>query len=288
METTPTSLNWRDCMSICHRVPSSCTPVAISFNLLLPYKSYRKKVSILPSFGLRVAFIQRLGEYLFKTSFRGKGFLNVKNHVSSIVLSWLPENRLVKFKTLWKIVCWSLVARSRGGLGGSGSGCKNVWRWPRAVPVLVSGVSYIHHHMTILPYHAIQTIPSFPCIWPSVLPTIPFIPCLWPSIPCTPKVEASLPLPRMPPTLGSAPVSALSYIDHVADYMHTNQRLQDVPSLRQFPTEVPMYLPIKGWPGAKLRIKSVRIKIHFKTTSKRQTHHSDWNNFSIAGPTSDV
>ena len=161
METTPTSLNWRDCMSICHRVPSSCTPVAISFNLLLPYKSYRKKVSILPSFGLRVAFIQRLGEYLFKTSFRGKGFLNVKNHVSSIVLSWLPENRLVKFKTLWKIVCWSLVARSRGGLGGSGSGCKNVWRWPRAVPVLVSGVSYIHHHMTILPYHAIQPYHPF-------------------------------------------------------------------------------------------------------------------------------
>ena len=87
-------------MSICHRVPSSCTPVAISFNSLLPYKSYRKKVSILPSFGLRVAFIQRLGEYLFKTSFRGKGFLNVKNHVSSIILSWSPELRLAKFKTL--------------------------------------------------------------------------------------------------------------------------------------------------------------------------------------------
>ena len=64
----------------------------------------------------------------------------------------------------------------------------------------------------------------------------------------------------MPPTLGSAPVSALSYIDHVADYMHTNQRLQDVPSPRQFPTEVPMYLPIKGWPGAKLGIKSVSNK----------------------------
>ena len=62
------------------------------------------------------------------------------------------------------------------------------------------------------------------------------------------------------PSLGSAPVSALSYIDHVADYMHTNQRLQDVPSLRQFPTEVPMYLPIKGWPGAKLGIKSVSNK----------------------------
>ena len=42
-----------------------------------------------------------------------------------------------------------------------------------------------------------------------------------------PRVEASkgyLPLPRMPSprsaTLGSALVSALSYIDHVADYMH--------------------------------------------------------------------
>ena len=68
------------------------------------------------------------------------------------------------------------------------------------------------------------------------------------------------------PSQGSAPVSALSYIDHVADYMHTNQRLQDVPSLRQFPTEVPMYLPIKGWPGAKLGIKSVSNK------STRQDH----------------
>jgi len=69
-------------------------------------------------------------------------------------------------------------------------------------------------------------------------------------------------------TLGSALVSALSYIDHVADYMHTNQRLQDVPSPKQFPTEVPMYLPVKGWPGAKLGINLFQIKVHGKTMSK--------------------
>ena len=130
--------------------------------------------------------------------------------------------------------------------------------------------------MTILPYHAIQ--PYHPFHAYDHLYSLPYH-----TMPMTihtmhyqrqKLLKASLPLPRMP-SLGSAPVSALSYIDHVADYMHTNQRLQDVPSPRQFPTEVPMYLPIKGWSGAKLGIKSVRIKVHFKTTSKRQTHHSD-------------
>ena len=174
-----------------------------------------------------------------------------------LVSSWKKQRRTC---LIWeRLQEFLTVAQSRPRLG--------LWRILHPSP-------YDHPSLPCNP-----TIPSFPCIWPSVLPTVPYHAYDHPYH-ALPEVEASKGFSTI------APVSALSYIDHVADYMHTNQRLQDVPSPRQFPTEVPMYLPIKGWPAAKLGIKSVRTKVHFKTTSKRQTHHSDWNNFSIAGPTS--